>query len=397
MQTELVRQLTIEDLSQNAVLDYIDGDIAFANRLRLPHVPHAKPVKIDALKLLICTKGTLQVDVNTKTRIIRANEVLCCLPLTVLRNAIGSDDLECKGIAISMNIVRRLVSLGGGTRDKFFYLEQNPVLPIGQKGAQIFELYHKLIGSRELTYNSNKELYAQKVVSEFSLKTSENSYLTAQAALAQAEAQETNARNNLSYTEVKSPSDGVVGALPYRVGALVSANIPQPLTTVSDNSNMYVYFSMNENQLLSLTRQYGSMDDALKNMPEVELRLNDNSIYEHKGKIESISGVIDRQTGTVTVRSVFPNEARLLHSGASGAVIIPSTYENCIVIPQEATIRLQDKTMVYKVVDGKAVSSLITVAELNDGREYVVLDGLKAGEEIVSQGAGLVREGTQVK
>ena len=111
---------------------------------------------------------------------------------------------------------------------------------------------------------------------------------------------------------------------------------------------MYVYFSMNENQLLSLTRQYGSMDDALKNMPEVELRLNDNSIYEHKGKIESISGVIDRQTGTVTVRSVFPNEARLLHSGASGAVIIPSTYENCIVIPQEATIRLQDKQWYIK-------------------------------------------------
>ena len=104
-----------------------------------------------------------------------------------------------------------------------------------------------------------------------------------------------------------------------------------------------------------------------------------------------------RSSAKITVRSVFPNEARLLHSGASGAVIIPSTYENCIVIPQEATIRLQDKTMVYKVVDGKAVSSLITVAELNDGREYVVLDGLKAGEEIVSQGAGLVREGTQVK
>ena len=270
-----------------------------------------------------------------------------------------------------------------------------------RKGQILFVIdqvpYKAALNTAELTYNSNKELYAQKVVSEFSLKTSENSYLTAQAALAQAEAQETNARNNLSYTEVKSPSDGVVGALPYRVGALVSANIPQPLTTVSDNSNMYVYFSMNENQLLSLTRQYGSMDDALKNMPEVELRLNDNSIYEHKGKIESISGVIDRQTGTVTVRSVFPNEARLLHSGASGAVIIPSTYENCIVIPQEATIRLQDKTMVYKVVDGKAVSSLITVAELNDGREYVVLDGLKAGEEIVSQGAGLVREGTQVK
>ena len=154
-----------------------------------------------------------------------------------------------------------------------------------------------LLSTAELTYKSNKELYAQKVVSEFSLKTAENSYLTAKAQLAQAEAQEISARNNLSYTEVKSPSDGVVGALPYRAGALVSANIPYPLTTVSDNSDMYVYFSMTENQLLALTRQYGDMDEALKNMPEVELILNDNSVYQKKGAIESISGVIDRQTG----------------------------------------------------------------------------------------------------
>ena len=253
------------------------------------------------------------------------------------------------------------------------------------------------LATAELTYNSNKELYAQKVVSEFSLKTSENSYLTAQAALAQAEAQETNARNNLSYTEVKSPSDGVVGALPYRAGALVSANIPYPLTTVSDNSDMYVYFSMTENQLLALTRQYGDMDEALKNMPEVELHLNDNSVYDKKGVIESISGVIDRQTGTVVARVVFPNESRLLHSGASGTVVVPSIYKNCIAIPQTATVRMQDKTIVYKVVDGKAVSTLITVAGINDGREYVVLSGLKAGDEIVSEGAGLVREGMQVK
>lgn len=253
------------------------------------------------------------------------------------------------------------------------------------------------LATAELTYNSNKELYAQKVVSEFSLKTAENSYLTAKAQLSQAEAQEISARNNLSYTEVKSPSDGVVGALPYRAGALVSPSLPQPLTTVSDNSDMYVYFSMTENQLLALTRQYGSMDEALKNMPAAELRLNDNSVYDKKGTIESISGVIDRQTGTVVARVVFPNESRLLHSGASGTVVVPATYKNCIVIPQEATVQLQDKTLVYKVVDGKAVSTLITVAGINDGREYVVLDGLKVGDEIVSTGAGLLREGTQVK
>ena len=160
---------------------------------------------------------------------------------------------------------------------------------------------------------------------------------------------------------------------------------------------MYVYFSMTENQLLSLTREYGSMDDALKSMPEAELKLNDNSVYDKKGIIESISGVIDRQTGTVVARVVFPNESRLLHSGASGTVVIPSIYKDCIVIPQGATVRLQDKTIVYKVVDGKAVSTLITVSGINDGREYVVLSGLKAGDEIVSEGAGLIREGTVVK
>ncbi|WP_303208970.1 efflux RND transporter periplasmic adaptor subunit [Bacteroides oleiciplenus] len=278
-----------------------------------------------------------------------------------------------------------------------FIIDQVPYRAALKTATANVEAARAALATAELTYKSNRELYAQKVVSEFSLKTAENSYLTAKAQLAQAEAQEISARNNFSYTEVKSPCDGVVGALPYRVGALVSAGMPYPLTTVSDNSDMYVYFSMTENQLLALTRQYGDMDEALKNMPEVELILNDNSVYNKKGIIESISGVIDRQTGTVVARVVFPNEFRLLHSGASGTVVVPSIYKDCIAIPQTATVRMQDKTIVYKVVDGKAVSTLITVAGISNGREYVVLDGLKAGDEIVSQGAGLVREGTQVK
>ena len=277
-----------------------------------------------------------------------------------------------------------------------FVIDQIPYRAALKTAVANVEAARAAMATAELTYNSNKELYAQKVVSEFSLKTAENTYLTAKAQLTQAEAQEVNARNNFSYTEVKSPSDGVVGALPYRVGALVGANLPYPLTTVSDNSDMYVYFSMTENQLLALTRQYGSMDEALKNMPEVELILNDNSVYNKKGVIESISGVIDRQTGTVMARVVFPNESRLLHSGASGTVVVPSIYKDCIAIPQGATVQMQDKVVVYKVVDGKAVSTLITVAGINDGREYVVLSGLQSGDEIISEGAGLVREGTQV-
>ena len=278
-----------------------------------------------------------------------------------------------------------------------FVIDQIPYRAALKTAVANVEAARAAMATAELTYNSNKELYAQKVVSEFSLKTAENTYLTAKAQLTQAEAQEVNARNNLSYTEVKSPSDGVVGALPYRVGALVGANLSYPLTTVSDNSDMYVYFFMTENQLLALTRQYGSMDEALKNMPEVELILNDNSVYNKKGVIESISGVIDRQTGTVMARVVFPNESRLLHSGASGTVVLPSIYKDCIAIPQGATVQMQDKVVVYKVVDGKAVSTLITVAGISDGREYVVLSGLQSGDEIISEGAGLVREGTQVK
>ena len=278
-----------------------------------------------------------------------------------------------------------------------FIIDQVPYKAALETAVANVESAKAGLATAELTYNSKKELFAKKVVSEFDLKTAENSYLTAKAGLAQAKAQEVSARNNLSYTEVKSPSDGVIGTLPYRVGALVSASLPQPLTTVSDNSDMYVYFSMTENQLLALARQYGTVDQAIKDMPEIQLQLNDQSMYEKKGRIESISGVIDKTTGTVGVRAVFPNEARLLHSGSSGNVLIPSTYKNCILIPQGATVQLQDKIITYKIVDGKATSTLIQVASVDDGREYIVLDGLKEGDEIVSEGAGMLREGTQIK
>ena len=278
-----------------------------------------------------------------------------------------------------------------------FVIDQVPYKAALQTAIANVEVAKASLATAELTYKSTQKLHEQKVVSDFNLQTTKNEYLTAKAQLAQAEAQEVNARNDLSYTEVKSPSDGVIGMLPYRVGTLVSPSMPQPLTTVSDNSNMYVYFSMTENQLLSLARQYGTIEKALQGMPDIQLQLNDGSTYEESGKIESISGVIDKATGTVGVRAVFPNPDRLLHSGASGNVLIPSTYTNCIVIPQGATVQLQDQILVYKVVDGKAVSTLIKVAPVNDGKEYIVTDGLKPGDEIISNGAGMIREGTQVK
>jgi membrane fusion protein (multidrug efflux system) len=221
--------------------------------------------------------------------------------------------------------------------------------------------------------------------------------LNSEAVLAQAQAAEMNARNNLSYTAVKSPSNGVAGILPYRQGALVSPNIPQPLTTISDNSEMYVYFSIDENQLLGLMKQHGSLDNALKNMADVSLLLSDGSRYDENGRIESVSGVIDRGTGSASVRAKFPNGKKLLHSGATGNVLMPTAYKNSIVIPQAATVQLQDKILAYKVVNGKAVSTLISVLPGNNGSEYIVQDGLNAGDIIVAEGAGMIREGMEIK
>lgn len=278
-----------------------------------------------------------------------------------------------------------------------FIIDQVPYTAAYETAKANVEAATAAYETAKLNYESRQELYKENVVSEFDLKTAKNSMLAAKAQLAQAKAQETNAANSLSYTEVKSPADGVVGTLPYRVGALVGPSMMQPLTTVSDNSDMYVYFSMTENQLLNLVREYGSKDNALKQMPEVELRLNDKSLYSEKGKIETISGVIDPTTGTVSLRAIFPNKGGLLHSGGAGSVIVPSTYKDAVVVPQSATFELQHMNFVYKVVDGKAVAAPVQVLRVNGGKEYIVEMGLYAGDTIVAEGVGLLREGTPIK
>lgn len=253
------------------------------------------------------------------------------------------------------------------------------------------------VATAQLTYNSKKELFSQQVISDFELQSAENTLLMAKAQLAQTEAAELSAKNNLSYTVVKSPANGVIGVLPYRAGALVGPSIPQPLTTVSDNSDMYVYFSMNENQLLALTREHGNMEKAIKAMPQIQLKLSDGSIYEETGKIESISGVIDPSTGAVSIRAIFPNKGRLLHSGSSGNIIIPYNHKDCIVIPQTATFELQDKIYVYKIIDSTAKSAPVEISKVSDGQDYIVESGLSVGDVIVSEGVGLLRDGTPVR
>ena len=277
-----------------------------------------------------------------------------------------------------------------------FIIDQTPYKAAYEIAVANVKSAEAALSTAELIYESNKDLFEQDVVSEFDLMTAQNSLTDAKARLALCKAEEVNAGNNLSYTEVRSPVNGVASMIPYRVGALVSSSISQPLVTVSDDSRVYAYFSMAENQMLDMVMQYGTLDNAIRQMPEVELIMSNGQPYEHKGKINAISGTISESTGAVSIRAMFSNRSHLLRNGGSGTIIIPVERKNAMVIPQTATYELQDRVFVYKVVDGKASSTEILISPQNNGTEYIVEKGLNVGDVIIAEGAGLIKEGAQI-
>ena len=241
------------------------------------------------------------------------------------------------------------------------------------------------VNTAKLTYENSKKLFDNRVIGDYEMQTSQNSYEQAKAALAQAEAALANAKEALSFCFVKSPASGVVGTLPFKVGALVSAQ--NVLTTVSDNSSMEVYFSMNEKDVLAMSKSEGGQKAALAALPAVKLQLADGSIYASEGKVAKMSGVIDQSTGTVQMIAVFPNPDKLLKSGGSGVVIIPRDQDTAIVIPQSCVSEVQNKKFVYTLgKDNKVVYTEITVDPQNDGNNYVVTSGLKIGDKYVTNG-----------
>ncbi|MBO7068683.1 MAG: efflux RND transporter periplasmic adaptor subunit [Bacteroidaceae bacterium] len=249
----------------------------------------------------------------------------------------------------------------------------------------------------QLSYDGSKNLHAHKVVSDHELRTSASNLAMAKAQLQQAQAQLETARTNLSYTVLRSPSDGVVGSLPYRVGDYVSPTMQGALTTVADAQEMYVYFSLTERDVMSQIAEHGSLEKVVKAFPPISLLTANGDTCTVKGRVESVSGVVDNSTGSVSARAVFPNADNHLLSGSTGSIVIPKKMKQVIVIPQSATYEIQDKIYVYKVVDGKAESAIITVLPMNDGKNYVVISGLAVGDVIVAKGANYVKEGQEVK
>lgn len=253
------------------------------------------------------------------------------------------------------------------------------------------------VNTAKLTYDNTKQLHENKVVGDYELQTARNTYESARAQLAQAQAALASAKETLSFCYVKSPTSGVVGSLPYKVGTLASASSAQPLTTVSNISSMEVYFSMTEKDVLAMTKTSGSVQQAIASMPEVRLQLADGTVYNQPGHVTKMSGMIDAATGSVSMIARFPNPQRLLKSGGSGSVIIPSRSSNTIIVPQSVVSEVQDKLFIYVVgKDNKVKYTEITVAPQNDGKNYVVTSGLKTGDKYVTNGITKLSDGMEI-
>ena len=245
------------------------------------------------------------------------------------------------------------------------------------------------VNTAQLTYENSKMLHENKVIGDYELKTSENAFESAKAQLAQAQAAVASAREQLSFCFVKSPASGVVGTLPFKKGALVSAS--NTLTTVSNISSMEVYFSVTEKDAMALSAA------GLGSLPPVKLQLADGSIYAHEGKVIKMSGVIDQATGTVQLIATFTNPEKLLKSGGAGTIIIPRQATSAIIIPQSCVSEVQNKKFVYTLgKDNKVKYTEIKVDPQDDGNSFIVTDGLKAGDKYVTNGITKLNDGMEI-
>ena len=245
------------------------------------------------------------------------------------------------------------------------------------------------LNTMRLTYENAKKLHENKVIGDFELQSAQNNFESAQAQLAQANAALASAKEALSFCYVKSPASGVVGTLPFKKGALVSAS--NVLTTVSNISSMDVYFSMSEKDAMLLSQ------NGLESLPPVKLQLTDGTIYENEGKVTKMSGVIDASTGSVQLIASFANPQKLLKSGGSGNIIIPHVNTSAIIIPQSCVSEVQNKKFVYLLgKDNKVVYTEIKVDPQNDGNNYIVTDGLKVGDKYVTNGITKLNDGMEI-
>jgi membrane fusion protein (multidrug efflux system) len=252
--------------------------------------------------------------------------------------------------------------------------------------------------SAKLEFESNKNLFEKKIVSRYMLDNSENSYKQAQASVAQSRAAVSRARVNLGFCTITAPVTGLIGEIPVRTGDQVSPG--SRLTIVSGNTNMDAEFSVTEALIEASVTAGLSQEDKAKHiaaLPEVIFIMKNGTEYPHKGRITSLTGVVDAATGSLGAKATFPNPDGHLFSGIQGTVVLPLSEKDVIVVPQVAVVKLQDKQLVYKVkADSTATAVSVTTEDIGNGQDYMVTSGLNVGDKIVTVGANNITEGQQV-
>lgn len=247
--------------------------------------------------------------------------------------------------------------------------------------------------SAKLEYESNKNLFAKGIVSQYMLDNAENQYKQAQASVAQYQATANRARVNLGYCTITAPVSGVIGSIPVYAGDQVSPSTY--LTLLSGNSKMYAEFSVSESVLEE--RANGDAEGALDKFPDVTFLFKSGTEYNQKGRITSITGTVDRTTGALTCKATFPNPKGVLYSGIQGTVVIPYDVKDVMVVPQNAVVRLQSKSLVYKVgADSCAYSTIVETVGIGSDRDLIITAGVQAGDVIVTEGANNLVEGQKV-
>ena len=252
--------------------------------------------------------------------------------------------------------------------------------------------------SAKLEYESNKNLFEKKIVSSYMLNNSENSYKQAQASVSQARAAVNRAKVNLGFCTITASVPGIIGEIPVRTGDQVSPMTQ--LTMLSGNTTMYAEFSVTEAIVEAMVKEgmkANEVEKYIANLPPATFVMKNGTEYPHKGRVVSLTGVVNAETGSLTAKVSFPNPDGHLYSGIQGTIVMPFAEKSVIVVPQYAVVRLQDKAQVFKVkADSTATAIEVTTEDTGNGKDFIVTSGLNEGDQIVTTGANNVTEGQKV-
>lgn len=312
----------------------------------------------------------------------------------------GSKDIEIRP-QVNGYIEKIFVDEGAHVRkgQPLFQINDRPYREALNNAAASLNAAKANLATAEINVSKLKPLVESNVISEVQLKTAQSAYDAAKANVAQSKAMVENAEINLGYALIKAPADGYIGRIIFKTGSLVGTSTQEPLTVLSDINRIHAYFSLSENDFIQFENSFPgkTVEEKIKNMPEVELMLSDNSIYPKKGKVQTVSGQFNNTMGAISFRATFDNTNGLIRSGNTGKIRIPRSSTSSLIVPQEATFELQDKVFVFILSDSNKVSSTPIHVTGSSGNYYLVDGGISPGQKIVYAGLDRLQDGAVIQ